>query len=184
MTHRRAVLSPVLFDTDLPPAELRAAELDGELSSIDEGWTPIDVGVDPTMRALALAAVIPSRLIAELSTAAWIHGARVRPPLVHEVCAPATSRYRDLGLRRVRLREVSISDDDLVHCGGLRVTSHLRTALDLLRCRDDFGPSDADSVLALAELGGLTLDDIEASLECRRHLPAKLRALVRLGELR
>lgn len=183
MRRPSAVLSPVLVAADLPPEELRAAELDGELFAVDEGYAPIDSRESPSMRAASLASIVPARLIAELATAAWIHGARDHPPAVHELCAEATSRYRDVGLRRVVLREVALSDSEIGMVGVMRVTSPLRTVIDLLRCREIFAPIDANAVLRLSEVGGFTLGDVHDEIQRRRHLPAKLRALDRLGAL-
>lgn len=168
---------------DLPPEELRAAELDGELFAVDEGYASIDSWESPSMRAASLLSIVPARLIAELATAAWIHGARDHPPAVHELCAEATSRYRDVGLRRVILREVALSESEIGMVGRMRVTTPLRTVMDLLRCRRSFTPVDANAVLRLSELGGFTSEDVRDEIQRRRHLPAKLRALERLGAL-
>ncbi|MEY2848345.1 MAG: hypothetical protein RI885_1010 [Actinomycetota bacterium] len=180
---RAATLSPVLAIADLPSEELQAARLDGELYGIDEGFGVVDVVDTPWVRAASLAAIIPHRLIAELATATWLLGASDQPPSVHELCTPATSRYRATDLARVRLREVCLDPSEIVTIGAVSATSPLRTAVDLLRFRDHLGPADVEAVLRLAEVGGFGLVDAEHYLRGRRHLPAKVRALHRLEGL-
>ncbi len=178
-----SVLSSVLLDRDLPSEELQAARLDGETYRIDEGFGMVDVAESPWMRAASLSSIVPPRLIGELSTAAWLHGARDHPPAVHEFCSSATSRYRAVEAPRMRLREVCLGADDTQTIGAITVTVPLRTVIDLLRFRDNFTSADSDAVIRLADVGGFSLRQAESHLLSRRHLPAKVRALERLRAL-
>ncbi len=79
------------------------------------------------------------------------------------------------------MREVVLSAGDTVALGAHRVTVPLRTAVDIARTRQTFGASDRDAVRRLAELAGFGLADCRDFMERSRNLPAKRRALERLG---
>jgi hypothetical protein len=125
-------LGSLLTDRDLPAAELCSAKLDGELVAVGEGWSPVDLPVGEAVRAQAAAFLVPPRVIAERMTAAWIFGL-VPEPTRHHFCVDARSRAHVPPSSRIQLREVSCSTDDTVVLGGLRVTTPLRTVVDLAR---------------------------------------------------
>src|SRR5690554_476773 len=135
MTHRLdAVLSPV----DLPAAELSAARLDGELFSIADRFTPVDLPESATSRAQALAQELSARVIVEMRSAAWVLGATAVVPVNPEFCSRAEARAKPAAIRRLAVREVVIEDDEILCLGGVRVTSPLRTASDLIRSSPGF----------------------------------------------
>lgn len=166
---------------DLPLEELQAARLDGEVFAIDECFSPIDSVEQRSHRAQALATLMQPRLIAERRTAAWVHGALARPPAVHEFCASVNARARPSISARAVVREVTIHDEEVLTLGGVHVTTPLRTALDLLRVSETFGPAEEGMVLALFEIGHVSLDDCRAAAIERHKLPGKVRALRRLA---
>src|SRR3990170_1397188 len=170
------VLPSVLSRFDLPEAELHAAKLDGELFAIDECFGPVDIVELSHHRGQSLSRVLPPRLIAELRTAAWVLGALGYPPYVRQVCADSAARYRCIGVPRLSVREVVLHEDDTVYRGGLRVTTPLRTTLDLARFNAEFDGSDALLVGRLAEIGSFGLAEVLEDLDGRRHLPGKSRA--------
>ncbi|MDQ6687928.1 MAG: hypothetical protein M3Z50_10060, partial [Actinomycetota bacterium] len=94
----------------------------------------VDASVPETgrLRAAALALVMPADAVAVDRTAAWLHGAEVasgvegRPPPLDLVRTSGNSR-RHFGGRR------ALSARDVVRVGDVRVTTPLRTALDLGR---------------------------------------------------
>ncbi|MCY7326110.1 MAG: type IV toxin-antitoxin system AbiEi family antitoxin [Microbacteriaceae bacterium] len=174
------LLPLVLSRFDLPEAELHAARLDGELFAIDECFGPIDLAPQASLRAASLAAILPARLIAEQRTAAWVLGALLDPPAQHQLCADTAARYRFAGAARFTVREVVLEPDDTSVLAGLRVTTPLRTAIDLARFCEEFGEVEADIVAELARTGGFELPGAIAGLERRRHLPGKVRAAQRL----
>jgi len=174
------LLPLVLSRFDLPEAELHAARLDGELFAIDECFGPIDLAPQASLRAASLAAILPARLIAEQRTAAWVLGALLDPPVQHQLCADTAARYRFAGAARFTVREVVLEPDDTSVLAGLRVTTPLRTAIDLARFCEEFGEHEADIVAELARTGGFELPGAIAGLERRRHLPGKVRAAQRL----
>jgi hypothetical protein len=174
------LLPLVLSRFDLPEAELHAARLDGELFAIDECFGPVDLAPQASLRAASLAAILPGRLIAEQRTAAWVLGALLDPPAQHQLCADTAARYRFAGAARFTVREVVLDPDDTTLLAGLRVTTPLRTAIDLARFCAEFASADRDIVAGLARIGGFDLTAAIAGLERRRHLPGKVRAAERL----
>lgn len=175
-------LDTVLDDTELPLAELCAARLDGELVACAGRFIAVDAPDAAEVRAALAHAGRSGRVIVELRSAAWVHGARPVPPSVPQLCVSASARTqrRPLG----GLREVRFDDGDLVSLGGVLVTSRLRTVLDLVRAADDpEHEEDQPALLALLEADGHSADDAAAQLDARRKLPGKARALRRLAEL-
>jgi hypothetical protein len=181
---RMARLPAVLGTLDLPLPELCAARLDGELFALGDGWCPVDEPDLPSLRAAAVAPRRPGLLIVERRSAAWVHGALPSPPAVSEYCI----RYADRTTARVDLgcvvREVVIDESDVAAVGGVRCTTPLRTAFDLLR---DVHADDDETVAIVRSL----LDDehdlegrLRMRIESAHRLPHKARALARLDAAR
>lgn len=173
-------LPPVLSCSDLPEAELHAAKLDGEVFAVGECFSPVDEVIGPAHRARSLAAVLPARMIAEQHTAAWVFGATDVPPPRPELCTDIDARARPASLAVLAVREVVIESSEFCWMGGMRVTTPLRTALDLARFSARFGPGERKAIAMLARLGRFGLADCIEAIESRRNLPLKHRALPRL----
>lgn len=180
MTQR---LAAVLTPADLPASELSAARLDGELFTIADCFSPIDLPDRATSRAQSLAHGLSERVIVELFSAAWVLGATEITPVFPQFCSTAKARAKPAAIRRLAVREVVIDDDEILCIGGVRVTSPLRTATDLIRSSAQFGADTQLVVLRLLELAGASVDDCIALLDRRRKLPGKRRALERLRSL-
>jgi hypothetical protein len=157
-------LSPVLDADDLPPAELQAMRLDGELYALAGAWCPVDVLESAAVRASAVMAGRSPRLVAELRTAAWIWGVpgRLRRPL--ELCADLRARARLRPGADALIREVHLDEGDVVPLGGARVTSPLRTVLDLARS----GRAEPVLLRRVIEVTGLGADEVEERLRTSR----------------
>lgn len=177
-------LAVILSTVDLPEAELCAARLDGELFSVDGCFSPVDQVEVSTVRAMALASLLPDRLIAEQHTAAWIMGVIDLPPRRHQFCAAIGARARPANPHRMSIREVVITDSEIGTYGGLRVTTPLRTAVDITRCSPTFPLADQALVRALLAFGNIAVEDCHALIALRRNLPGKRRTLERLGSLK
>ena len=177
MTQR---LHPVLSPADLPEAELRAALLDGEVFAVGECFSPVDEVVGPVHRARSLAALLPPRLIAEQHSAAWVLGASSSPPSRPELCTDSAARTKPPSLAMLAVREVVIDSSEFSWLGGIRVTTPLRTAIDLARFSIAFGAEEREIVARLAESGRFRLSDVTEAIERRRNLPRKRLALTRL----
>lgn len=171
------VLPAVLGIGDLPLPELMAAVLDAELFPLGDAHCPIDEIDTPALRLAAVLAGRPARLIAELGTAAWVWGARPVVPAPLQLCVDLRARARPVSARNASVREVVLADGDLHRFGGRRVTTPLRTAVDLARA----GDVQPEVVSALARVGGFGLAECTAEMAARRNLPGKHRALQRLS---
>jgi len=171
-------LSSVLSARDLPLAELHALRLDGQLTALDECFIPVDQPAGLVERARSLALYCDGRLIVEQHSAAWVWGALSHPPTRHELCASIGARSRSVHPRRLLVREVIIGKADYVDIAGVRVTTPLRTAVDLARFADEF---DLEMVGRLLADAGLTVQDCIEALTTRRNLPRKKIALTRLS---
>ena len=176
-------LAPVLSVLDLPLAELCSARLDGEVYEVDACYSPVDELASPWLRAAALAAQVPSRLIAERTTAAWVHGAVRMPPRTHEYCVDSVARCHPPALRNVRIREVVLDERDTVVLAGIRVTTPLRTLCDIVRTVSDLTPRHERACLGLLRLPGVTIPGAREHLASCGALPDKRRALQRLDAL-
>jgi len=176
-------LPPVLDSTNLPLPELQCAALDGEVFPLDLVFCPIDEFETLHLRARALGTVIDSRIIAERMTAAWLWGAVSRPPRRHHLCVSIGARTRPpLGLQAM-LREVVITEDDIATVAGVRITSRLRTVLDLARFCQSFDEREKAVVRTLMADENLDYAECVRSLEARRNLPQRRRALERLASV-
>lgn len=183
----RNKLHPVLSDSDLPAAELWAARMDGELFRLGDCFAPIDEVEQPGHRARAAYSALSGltthreRVIAEQRSAAWIWGALAEPPSRHQFCVATESRTgRDLP-RLVSIREVVIADRDVVTLGEFKVTTALRTIVDLARFSGTFDVEDARTVSILMGRSGVTADMCLDEMDRRRNLPGKRRARERLS---
>lgn len=174
------LLPPVLCSDDLPAAELSAARLDGELFALGEGFAPVDGVDDAHHRGYSLAALLPSRFVAERRTAAWVHGAFLDVPRQPEFCVDIAARYRVIGPRRISVREVVFAPGDVVMRGGIQVTSPRRTAIDLLRRDGELSGADATAVIALARIESFDLQDVLDELRARTRLPGKIALIAKL----
>jgi len=174
-------LPSVLGTDDLTLAELCAARIDGELFRIDDAWAPIDEPDLPGLRAAVVARRAPRALIVERLSAAWVHGAIDAPPQVAQFCVPHRARVAVVTAHAAVVREVTITDDELVSFDGVVCTDRLRTAFDLLR-----DPSlDDDAVEPVVARMISAIDDLVPRLHERlagaNRLPHRSLALGRLG---
>lgn len=167
---------------DYSEAELSAMVLDGDVFRVGECVSPIDEIPSASLRAAALSTVIPVRLIAERRTAAWVWGAVNDLPARYEVCADIGARTRPARPHRLVIREVVIADHEVVSFDGFKVTNPVRTATDVARVSDHFGPAEVELVARLMRSAGFTTADCAARMEHRRNLPNKRLALERLAE--
>lgn len=177
-------LSPVLSPADLPEAELHAAKLDGELFAVGDCFSPVDEAIGPQHRVRALAAMLPiplpTPLIAEQHTAAWVLGVTDAVPPRPELCTDSGARARPAATTLLGIREVVIDGGEFSWLGGMRVTTPLRTAIDLARFSTSFCAQEREIIRRLAGLGGFCFTDCVEAIEARRNLPRKHRAQSRL----
>ncbi|GAA5197924.1 type IV toxin-antitoxin system AbiEi family antitoxin [Microbacterium jejuense] len=130
--------SPFLYFADdrLSRAELTAACLDGHLVALGDAYIPADAVETAALRAGSLARVLGEALAATHLSAAWIHGALPQPPDRHTVQRAVARRLHVVPDRHVRYRDTAVPDEDLELLGGVRVTTPVRTLIDLARATD------------------------------------------------
>jgi len=174
-----STLSPVLSNADLTWAELQAARLDGDVYELAGAYCLIGELESPRHRAHAVLAGRSPRLIAELATAAWIWGAGAEPERPTFAVAPE-ARTRLAPDRRTSVREIVYADGDVTRLGTLRVTTPLRTALDLARA-PGFTAVESGTVARLAAIADFDLADCRAALATRTGIPSRKRAEERLA---
>lgn len=174
-------LPPVLSATDLPSPELQAARLDGELLQLGPAWAPIDEVISTRHRAAAVHAGLLDRLIVEQRSAAWVWGAAPSPPSHPQLCVAVGARVRLHHLLPVR--EVVIDADEVAEVGGARVTTPLRTVIDLVRFGGEFGELERRTAVTLLREHGLSVQRCIEELDRRRNLPNRRRAHARLATL-
>ncbi|GAA1754531.1 hypothetical protein GCM10009747_10600 [Agromyces humatus] len=170
----------MLGTDDLPLAELCAARIDGDLFAIDEGWAPIDEPDLPSLRAAVVALRVSRSLIIERLSAAWVYDALDTAPRTAQFCVPHRSRIAAIADRRITIREVVLTDDEVAELGGVSCTTPARTAFDLLR---ETSLPDADSVGIVARLLAprpRLESQIRERLARAQRMPHRARALVRL----
>jgi hypothetical protein len=128
----RSTSSTVITINDLPLAELYAARLDGQVFQVADSWCVIDEIDGCDTRAVAVSQLAPARAIAEQLTAAWIYGVAPEPRR-HQFCVLIGARTYALWSKRAQVREIVRTPDDVRTVSGVRVTTPLRTAVDLAR---------------------------------------------------
>jgi hypothetical protein len=171
-------LPDVFTEADLPEAELQAMRLDGLVYPLGSAWCPLGTAETPGVRARAVLADRPPRLIAELGTAAWIWGAAPLLPRPLTFCVDVRARARLRPTPQAAVRELVLHDGDVVALGDALVTAPVRTAVDLARS----GGADAVVLRALAAAGGFDAGDALASLAGRGPVTGADRARRSLAE--
>lgn len=136
---------------------------------------------DQTSRTRALAKVLSPDAVVTDESAGWVHLANLDPPGAMLVAPPVTAfnvkrggRVRSLGTMG---GERFLTEDDIWEVNGIRVTSPIRTALDLgrLRTRDQA----MVCMDALARTGSFTQEELLRQLPRFRGM----RGVVQLREL-
>lgn len=176
--------SRLVTTDDWPEAELRGAVLAGELVAVGPCWASPATPQDPSLRAEAAAWVLRDpRITAAGRTAAWIWGASSRPP--DPMDASVSPRVRLTAGPAVRLREVTLPEDDVVRVGEQRVpvTTPARTALDLLRTPGPPSGPRADAVAGLLATGAVTAEELRSRLRGLGTIPMARQAERRLRDL-
>jgi len=173
-----SVVGGILLGDVLSPAELEAARLDGDVYRLGDGFRPVDLPDTAAARAASLAREIPRRLIAHGGTAAWIWRALSHLPRPLECCHPVGTTAPGVPMLAIRVRERRLADEDVAIAGGMRVTTPLRTALDLIRVAA--ASFDREAVIRLLRGAGLGRDALEAAIESRPGLHGRSLALQRL----
>lgn len=161
---------------------LRRLVRDGFVRRMLKGvYAVADLPDNITMRARALSLVVPNTAVVTDRTAAWLLGVDVLAPGDH-LRVPPISVYQLPGNTRVRRAgckggERTLTAADVMIVEGVRVTTPLRTALDLGRLlRRDHAIGALDGLL---RLGAFSRDELLAQIVRFRGF----RGVVQLREL-
>jgi hypothetical protein len=161
---------PALTVNDLPLAELHSARLAGQVFQVADSWCVIDEIDGCVNRAVAASQLVLPRAIAEQLTAAWIYGVAPEPRR-HQFCVLIGARTTAAWSPRVQVREIVRSPDDVCTIAGVRVTTPLRTAVDLARYTPTSTPELVALLARLLQYG--QYPDVSAAVRlCKRGSPA------------
>jgi len=174
-------LADHLTDDRLSVAERSALVLDRELYPLGGGYVLPDAIDGLALRAGLVAVSASDRRVAELDTAAWVWGARAVPPAQVELASPIGLAPRLSAVAAGHTREVRLAESDVTRIGSLWITTRARTALDLLRYRDELSYRP-EIVRDLVTPSGFA--ELDRMLNARTRLPHARRARARLARLR
>ena len=170
------------------PAELQAMAIDGVLRRlVGDSYAPAPAPVTAELRAAALATTYDPRLrhrtVVGRQSAAWIYGCAPEPP-VPVLLVPSPRRLSSARKARgVLVHEVWLGDFDVIELGPLRITSPLRTAVDMAM----HGETPLASLVLRRLLGrsglGLTPSLVSRALEALPRQPRKQRGREVLARL-
>jgi hypothetical protein len=178
-----ALLPRLLDPAVLPLAELHAARLDGDLYRVGDAFATLDTPDTAELRAAAFRLSAPRAAVADRLTAAWIHGARAGPPSTMQVCVDSAHRVSATTLYGLDVRQCILARGDVVRLGDARVTSPLRTVVDLLRTVSRLTPDIVVELLALLELSGADAATCREHIRRQDRVPGTRQALARLAAL-
>ncbi len=153
---------------DLSLAELHGARLDGQLFQVADSWCMVDEIDGCGTRAVAASQLVPPRAIAEQLTAAWIYGVAPEPRR-HQFCVLIGARTTALWSPRAHVREIVRTPENIQTISGIRVTTQLRTAVDLARyLPQSAAPPEVSALLARLLHSGGYADVGDAVALCTR----------------
>lgn len=171
------------------PADLRRGLRHGDVRPIVRGvFVRADLPDSLELRALAVSRVVAAHHVVTDRTAAWIHGIDTHAYAEHEgvpaIETCALRGHEPTALDGVDARTRDLRPHDVMELSGVRVTTPLRTALDLgccLRRREAFAALNA--IARLHDLG--SADYVrELGRYRRRRGVIQLRSLVGLVDAR
>ncbi|MBB6391896.1 type IV toxin-antitoxin system AbiEi family antitoxin [Microbacterium thalassium] len=174
--------SPFLYFADdrLSGSELASARLDGLVVELGEAYIPADAVETAALRAGSLARLVGDLLAASHLSAAWIHGALDEPPARHSVQRAVAHRIHVSFGRRFVYRDPAIPAEDLAVVGGVRVTTPVRTLVDLARTPD---AAHADGAARMARLAPGLVGEALDRLGSAGPFPRKRDAMALLRRL-
>lgn len=139
-----------------------------------------DAPETPALRAAALAAAMPSRSVLARASAAWVHTGVDRPGRADVYVRPGSRRGRPHPLRVVH--ESPVAPTELVHLGGVPLTSLARTAADVARWLPDAAAGRLLRALADAGLDPADARDVLEQQHGRHLVLARSRLAALLGD--
>lgn len=155
--------------------------LDGELVRLGASYLGIDEPESPRERASSIAPVLgDARAIVCDRSAAWVWG-WVAAPTVVSTCVSISARVASPVRRRLHAREAVLDRDELVWLGDVRVTTPVRTAIDLARHEDD-DDNASEAISAAVHSGAVTVAVLRAAVHRRPGIAYLRRAERRIEQ--
>ena len=177
-------LAPTIDPAEFAEAERSALRLDGDCLPLGLTVVPVDVPVGPAVRAASLAgAAARYDLVVEQLGAAWVHGVIDELPMPLPLALDVRTSRRTKAVQPPP-REARFETADAPRLGGVRVTTPLKTAFDLLRLPDVPTPAAVTAAAALLRLEGLQPAIAAALAHLQPPCPNKQRGIERLAALR
>ena len=137
---------------DCWPIALRsAARLRGALVPCGPGLRGVGWPETPRVRVTALAEYLPDGRVATHLTAAWVWGAARDPGHPLRISTGRRKRVIVTDTEPCRIAQMRLSDGDVSPLGEFRVTTPLRTMLDLLHDPERFGHAEEVACRLLSE---------------------------------
>ncbi|MBA2740272.1 MAG: hypothetical protein H0U47_11520 [Nocardioidaceae bacterium] len=183
MCNGRPFLSTRAGTLGLTPYDLRTAVRRGALRRLLRGvYVDATAGDTRELRIAALALILPRDGVAWGRTAAWMWGIDCFGPgerdlLVPECAVPHHSMRP--GHPTIRVVERCLAAGDITELGGVRVTTPLRTALDLARSLDR--PMALAALDAFAHAGMVDVAELRQGAARLTHHPGIVQARELIG---
>ncbi|WP_394937769.1 hypothetical protein [Psychromicrobium sp. YIM B11713] len=174
-------------------AELQGMARDGVLQRVFGAcYLPAGALVQAEHRAVAMSLHFPpnmvSRLVLGRFSAAWVHGSTFMPPRVTALIDHRRRAGMLPPFSQLQVHEVRLGRFDVIERSGVRVTSALRTAVDLAFQGRPSVPGWADPVEILGQLCenpelACPASLVRRAIECMGQVPYKHKALKRVDSL-
>ena len=147
--------SPFLYFPSgrLSLTELSAARLDGDLVELGNGYTPADTVETMALRAGSLAPLAGITLALTHTSAAWVYGVFNEPPTPHHLQRAVPHRITHVIDGQICYHDSALPSGDQVLIGGVRVSTAIRTLVDLARSPDPDVHAATEELAALLPPG-------------------------------
>ncbi|MDN5670031.1 MAG: hypothetical protein L0G87_16725 [Renibacterium salmoninarum] len=173
--------------------ELAALHADGVLQRVyGSGYLPAGTAETAEHRALAMSLEIPAGLVHKVIlgrfSAAWVYGCAAKPPRVTALLDHKRRAGSLPPFSALQIHEVTLGRFDVVQLARIRITSVLRTAVDLAFQRTPSSADWPDPAAVLWQISerrklGCPLALVRNAVQSLPRVPHKNRALARISEL-
>lgn len=173
--------------------ELAALHSDGVLQRVfGSGYLPAGMAQTAEHRALAMSLEIPAGLLHKLIlgrfSAAWVYGCSAKPPRVTALLDHKRRAGSLPPFSALQIHEVTLGRFDVVQLARIRITSVLRTAVDLAFQRPPTAEGWPDPATVLWQIStqaslGCPLSLVREAIKALPRAPHKHRALDRIATL-
>ena len=175
--HQQFSSRDLVTPDDLSIGDLLAAFHHGELRRLGECFIPADLPSNAQLRAESIGFGVEGFAVLDRVTAAWVHGALDELPEVHTLAVRHGERASAPRHTVIDVREAVFVPADVITIGRVRVTTPLRTAVDVARLFPDIERAVLGRLLKQVDAG---INECIALLDRGKNLPGKRAARERL----